>query len=77
MLGTNSNAFQKAQRGGAGGSGVAHFFLLEFRWQLFVSDLFIVLLLNEGIPRAYQGKKLRLNNILFFPSKSEGITCRF
>ena len=35
------------------------------------------LLLNEGIPRAYRGKKLRLKNILFFPSKSEGITCRF
>ena len=35
------------------------------------------LLLNEGIPRAYQGKKLHLKNILFFPSKSEGITCRF
>ena len=31
------------------------------------------LLLNEGIPRAYRGKKLRLKNILFFPSKSEGI----
>ena len=35
------------------------------------------LLLNEGIPRAYRGKKLRLKNILLFPSKSEGITCRF
>ena len=35
------------------------------------------LLLNEGIPRAYRGKKLCLKNILFFPSKSEGITCRF
>ena len=35
------------------------------------------LLLNEGIPRAYRGKNLRLKNILFFPSKSEGITCRF
>ena len=33
------------------------------------------LLLNEGIPRAYRGKKLPLKNILFFPSKSEGITC--
>ena len=38
---------------------------------------FSTLLLNEGIPRAYRGKKLRLKNILFFPSKSEGITCRF
>ena len=35
------------------------------------------LLLNEGIPRAYRGKKLRLKNILFFPSKSEGITLKF
>ena len=34
------------------------------------------LLLNEGIPRAYRGKKLCLKNILFFPSKSEGITLR-
>ena len=25
------------------------------------------LLLNEGIPRAYRGKKLRLKNILLFP----------
>ena len=33
------------------------------------------LLLNEGIPRAYRGKKLCLKNILKFPSKSEGITC--
>ena len=34
------------------------------------------LLLNEGIPRALKGKKLRLKNILKFPSKSEGIiTC--
>ena len=31
------------------------------------------LLLNEGIPRALRGKKLRLKNILKFPSKSEGI----
>ena len=27
--------------------------------------------------RAYRGKKLRLKNILFFPSKSEGITLKF
>ena len=39
--------------------------------------IFCTLLLNEGIPRAYRGKKLRLKNILFFPSKYEGITCRF
>ena len=30
------------------------------------------LLLFEGIPRAYRGKKLRLKNILFFPSKYNG-----
>ena len=27
---------------------------------------------NKGL---YRGKKLRLKNILFFPSKSEGLTC--
>ena len=31
------------------------------------------LLLNEGIPRALKGKKLRLKNILLLPSESEGI----
>ena len=30
------------------------------------------LLLNEGIPRAYRGKKLRLKNILLFPSENNG-----
>ena len=30
------------------------------------------LLLNEGIPRAYRGKKLRLKNILLFPSETNG-----
>ena len=35
------------------------------------SSLYPTLLLNEGILRAYRGKKLRLKNILKFPSKSE------
>ena len=30
------------------------------------------LLLNEGIPRALKGKKLRLKNILLFPSEYNG-----
>ena len=36
-------------------------------------DICYALLLNESIPRAYRGKKLCLENILKFPSKSEGI----
>ena len=43
----------------------------------------IPLLLNEGIPRAYRGKKLRLKNILFFPrnlrvlpANSDGSICK-
>ena len=41
------------------------------------------LLLNEGIPRAYRGKKLCLKNILFFPlnlrvlpADSDGNICK-
>ena len=48
-----------------------------YSYQLCVQYKSGTLLLNEGILRAYRGKKLRLKNILFFPSKSEGITCRF
>ena len=53
-----------------GGQCLFHNWLWDFCWiEGFLK--FYALLLNEGRPRAYRGK-----NILKFPSKSEGITCR-
>ena len=54
-------------------------FLCIFAWNHIISYIQACmsafkqsLLLNEGIPRAYRGKKLRLKNILLFPSENNG-----